>query len=236
VALPVPRAFWPLTITAANDTFAFLLGVTPYTASLSVGTVYYDPATYASAVAAAMTAQVANAWVGNVSATGRVTISGTSAWRPTARDGWAAAGYVSLPPANATSQTGDVQHQNGWYGIDPVLSDTKDLPQYDRRQSVSKSGRVRGLEIAKRKTRLVELAFLPGRKVYVADEGATTNEAIERLFDSGWARFRWWPDGLVAGIYADYALDVETAKELPYRRLNAANALYSLALRMRSYV
>ncbi len=255
MALPVPKAFWPLSVLAGvNDKIDFKVAGVTYAATVAVGT-YRQAGWYAGAEAWSLLSAVQGAmrtasgrvdlWV-SVTAMGHFSIRvdgatldllfSTGANKVTSLH--PALGYTDtdLSAGAGVELASQKQHQNGWYAVDPVFSDTRDLPQYDRRQSLAKSGRVRGLEVAKRKTRAIELAFLPARKVYIVDEGANWYEAIERLFDVGWARFRWWPDGTVESGWTDYALDIDTAKELPYRRLNPANALYALTLRMRQYL
>jgi hypothetical protein len=118
-----------------------------------------------------------------------------------------------------------------WTAIDPVLDDTGDLPVYERAAAWALSGRAKGLHFATRYRREVRLGFLPEWKVFKALEGAHANEAIERLFDDGWASFAYYPDAAGASG-GTYMLDDETRKALKRARLSPGNPTYSLTLGM----
>jgi hypothetical protein len=123
------------------------------------------------------------------------------------------------------------QHQNGWYAERPVVNDTGDLPVYERALARALGGQTYGLDFATRYDRMIGLAMLADYKTWKADEGAAhVNEAIERLFDAGWQRLRWWPDASVEGTYEDLVLDPETVKRMQRNRLSPAKPLYALNL------
>jgi hypothetical protein len=119
-----------------------------------------------------------------------------------------------------------------WLAQDPVLDDTRDTAVYDRVGQQAFTGRFKGLDLARRYVRVVRLGFLPGWKTWKVDEGLShVGEAIERLFDDGWASFSYFPDasGVADGIYA---LDEKTRKTFPRNRLSPGNPVYSLELGM----
>jgi hypothetical protein len=62
------------------------------------------------------------------------------------------------------------------------------------------------------------------------------NEAIERLWRDGHARFRWWPDASDEATYTDYRLDMSAIGEFAPKRLYTGKELYSLAWTLRRYV
>lgn len=248
MAPALPKAFWPLIVAAGvNDKIDFRRdgAGADDTATIAAGT-YLSAALLAVAVQTALDAAYATGdWTVSVSATGRVTIAhsatafvlkfSTGANAATsARD---LLGFGTVDTVSGLSATGANQHQNGWYAEDPVVDDTRDLPAFERAQTVALGGPVKSLEFATRYGRSISLAFLQPHKVFKEDEGSThLNEAIERLVEDGWSRFRWWPDASVEGTSADYALDIDSAKTLPRDRLARAVALYSLTLKLRKFV
>jgi hypothetical protein len=251
MALALPKAFWPLTIVAGvNDLIDVKVGASTYLATIAPGT-YDHPVWYAGeastsllgAVQVALQAAVANTWTHAVVA-GRVRIGGAAAFELLFSTGANAAasardvlGYGAVDTSAAASATAANQHQNAWYADDPVADDTGELPAFERAQTVALGGPVKSIEFAKRYGRAVSLAFLQPHKVFTAEEGSThSNEAIERLLEDGWSRFRWWPDASVETDWADYALDLDSAKALPRDRLARAVALYSLTLKLRKFV
>lgn len=241
--LPLPKAFWPATVTAANKVVNVTVGATPYVANVAEGT-YYSAALLAAAVQTALTAAVANAWSVSVSSTtGKVTVSGTSAFSLKFSTGAGAAssprhllGFGAVDTVSGTTATGQYQHQNGWYAVDPVQDDTGELPLYERGQSVALGGNGYALDFGTRYQRVIRLGFLPAWKTWSAEEGANLNEAIERLFDAGWQRLRWWPDASVEGAYSDLVMDLDTAKTLPRERLSPGNPLYALRMKFWKFV
>jgi hypothetical protein len=194
---------------------------------------------------AATFADTAHAWTVTMSSSGRVTIAvpgglpfslkfSTGANAATsARD---VLGFGAVDTATAQSVTGTLQIQNCWFAPEPVVDDTGELSAHDRAQTVSLAGVVKTLHYGTRRTRAVSLAFLPAYKTFTAQEGANTNEAIQRLYDTGYARFRWFDDQTDLATGTDYVLDLESAKGLPRNRLSPGSALYSLTLRMRKFV
>jgi hypothetical protein len=246
MALPAPKAFWPVTIAAAvNDRIDCREGGVDYVATIAAAT-YYSVADLLSAVQAALNAAVAASWTVTVSAQGRVSVASGSATSSLLFASGANAGdgvremlgfdAADVAASSGATATGVRQHANAWYAVDPVNDDTGNLPTYERAQTVSLFGVVRGVQFSTRYLRTITLSHLPQWKVFKDLEGSHGNEAIERLFDSGWARFRYWPDATVEAAYVDYALDADTAKALPRQRLSPGAALYSLTLKMRKYV
>lgn len=239
-----PAAMWPLTISAGvNDKIDLLVGATPYTATIAAAT-YYSLPSLATALQAALTAAVANTWgVGWSGIPAKINITGASAFTLKWGTGANAAvgprlllGWTAADTSSAAAQTAPNQHQNAWYADDPVADDTGDLPVYVRSQGRALAGRMKSLHFATQYVRTVRLAFLLETKVFKALESTKVNEAIERLFESGWARFRWFPDQTDLNTGTDYVLELDAAKALPRDRLSAGAALYSVTLPMSKYV
>lgn len=256
MAVPKPKSFWPLQVTSGvNDKIDFSRAGTPFTASL--GTALYLSPKYIlgeaipslhTAVESAMRAAcgVNDIVVTLDGTTGRFAIRctgaalalrfGTGANVATSAHGLLGYFGGDVGVGANVDAVANYQHQNGWYAPDPVQDDTGDLGEFTRVQAVALNGAVKSLDFGARDLRTILLAHVPAAKAYIADEGATTNEALERLIRSGWTRFRWWPDASVEGVWADYVLDLETAKQIPRRRLSPAAAYYDFTLRMRPYL
>ena len=243
MAPPKPAIFWPVTITAGvNDKIDFNRGGVKV-ATVAAGT-YYSPLTLLAAVDAALTAaDGATTWTLDFPTTGRVRVNASANFVLLFSTGANAAasprdllGFGTVDTASSTSAVAEHQHQHAWYADDPVADDTRDLASFERAQTVALSGRVKGLTHATRYRREVVLTYLPAWKRWTEDEGAYLNEAIERLWADGWARFRWFPDQSDLATGSDYALDLDTAKGTPRERLSPGSALYSLTLKLRRYV
>jgi hypothetical protein len=119
-----------------------------------------------------------------------------------------------------------------WQAQDPPLDDTRDVAEYERAAARSLSGRAKAVHFATRYRRTVKLGFLPAYKTWKADGGvAHAGEAIERLFDDGWARFTYYSDanGSADGVYM---FDDETRKAMQRARLSPGNPVYSITLGM----
>lgn len=148
-----------------------------------------------------------------------------------------ALGFKDEDRAAAVVHTSNYQHQNGWYAERPVVNDTGDLPVYERALARALGGQTYALDFGTRYDRAIGLAMVADYKSWKANEGVShVNEALERLFDNGWMRFRWWPDASVEATYEDLVLDAETAKRMPRNRLSPAKALYSFSLGCWKYV
>jgi hypothetical protein len=175
-----------------------------------------------------------------VSVPGAYVITTAAQVQPAANALNAVLGFTDDNQPLATSVTGAYQIRNLWCAPDPVTGDTGDLDQFERAQTVALSGVVKSVEYgdpdAPKRIRTVSFAFLPAYKVFIADEGSNTNEAIQRLFRRGWTRFRWFNDQADLATGTDYVLDLDTAKALPHNRLSHGAALFSLSLRMRPLV
>jgi hypothetical protein len=253
VAPPKPKAFWPITIVAGvNDKLDFLRGATPFTATVAPGT--YAAVRYYSGIAttplnaaieAAMNAVMPVADAGVGVEPGGVYRVGDYAGRVGFWTGANAATSIhrvlgfddaDVSAAPNVYVWGAHQHQNGWYADDPVAGDTGDVPEFTRSQTFALFGNSRGFDWATRDVRTVQLEYLNAYKTWVDSESVHINEAIERLFTSGWARFRWWPDATVENVWKDYVLDLDSAKGMAYDRLSRSAAFYSQTLKMRPYL
>ena len=235
-----PKAFWPLTIPSTGNKIDFTMSGSPLVATVQAAT-YTSPQQLASYVLAALIAAINAGWTVTVNAEGRFVITAGTAFTLNWENGPNAAHSIATflgwtdsddQASVAGSATAPRQHQNAWYASDQVVSDSGDRPLWERAQKVAPSGRVKGLTSGRRRVRDIKLGFLPSWKVWVAGEGTThPDEAIERLYDAGWAKFRWWPDAADDATFADYALDADTAGELPFNRLAPGSPVYSLDLR-----
>jgi hypothetical protein len=189
-------------------------------------------------------AAVSNGWTVTVSEQGKATIANAVSFSLLFATGANAAtsarnvlGFGAVDTASATSATAQHQMENCWFAAYPAADDTGDLDDYHRAQTVSEAGVVRSIQYgSQRLVRTVVLDFIPAHKMFIAAEGANANEAIQRLFRSGWSRFRWFPDATDLATGADYVLTPETAKALPRNRLAPGTALYSVTLKMRRFV
>jgi hypothetical protein len=244
--IPKPACMWPIRITAGvNDTIDFRASNDEgdKRATIAAG-VYYSPPEVAAAVAAALTAAWPLSWTVSISDTGHVTVSvpGPETFTILLEGGYenaagALLGFDPVTTPDGVSATGQHQMQNCWFAPDAAADDTGDLDEYTRVQTVSEAGVVKGLQYgAEKLVRAVSFTHLPPHKVFIAEEGASTNEAIQRLLRYGWTRFRWFPDATDLATGTDYALHIDSAKSLPRNRLAPGAALYSLSLRMRKFV
>jgi hypothetical protein len=254
MALAKPKAMWPIVIVAGvNDRIDFKIGATPYVATISPATYdhlrFYAGQTGPALLAAVDTALIAAAsgsgWSPNtVMAGNKVKLQGTSAFSlqwdtgpNKARSIGPTLGFDVVDQAAATTQTAQSQHVNAWYADDPPEDDSGNLPAYDRAVARAQGGQTRAVDFGTTYDRVLSLSFLQPWKVFREEEGTThVNEALERLFDSGWAKFRWWPDASVEEASTDYVLSPDTAKALPRSRLSPGNSLYSLQLRLWKWI
>jgi hypothetical protein len=182
-------------------------------------------------------------WTGAASSTGRVSLSanvgavvkfstGTHA-ATSARD---ILGFGSVDTASGTTHTGTLQHQNGWYPERPCVFDSREEYERVAAGTVALSGAIKSVVYGSpQETRRVDFAWLPEWKTKIAREGTHTNEAIERLWKDGYARFRYWPDATVEGTYIDVALDGEALKRFSPGRDDKMQ-LYAYTLSMRKFV
>jgi hypothetical protein len=243
MATPKPKAFWPLTISAANGKTDFDRGGVKV-ATIAAAT-YYSAAELAAAVVVALEAADATpVWACSVSATGRVTVSADLAFVLLFSTGANAAasardvlGFGAVDTASATSATGQYQHQAGWYADRAVRRDSKPRAERLIAGDVSHAGLVRSVQFGDvRELRAVELTMLRPEKAKISREGANVNEAIERLWRDGAGRFRWWPDAADEATYVDYALDIANLATFDPPRDRSDLERYSLAWVLRRFV
>lgn len=246
MTIQLAKAFWPLTISASNCVVYFKLGATDYGAFIEQGT-YTSAADLLTEIAVAMNAKGAGGvFTATIGATGRITI--TNSGFPfelriatfTTNSASAVLGFFSLDTASATSHTASFQHANGWYPDVAVRFDS--LTEFERdmdRVTVAMSGQNKRISETELEVRRVDLAFLDPWKTRIAREttfGTNNNEALERLWRDGAAKFRWWEDASVEGVYEDYFLDEETVKEFKPERMFQGKEIYAFSLLMRGYV
>jgi hypothetical protein len=257
--LPIPKAFWPFTVVAGvNDRIDFKVGANTYVATITPGT-YTHPfwfagdleTSLASAIVFALSAAYgAVDWFSGPApggAPGRFLISNvqnvpvqllgaTGANVARSALGWI--GWGAVDGGFNVQNIVPSQHANGWYAEDPVEDDTDELPSWNRAQTRALGGAVKSVQFGGTLyERSIALGFLQPYKVFKNAEGAQhANEALERLIESGWSRFRWWPDGSAEATYGDYVLDLDTAKRLLRNRLSPGAAFYSYPLRFLKFV
>lgn len=237
----LPKAFWPVTISASNGKIDFNRGGVKV-ATIAAGT-YYSAAELATAVDAALTAaDGATTWTVDFPTTGKVRVSASAAFVLLFSTGANAAasarhilGFGVVDTASSTSAVATYQHQNGWYGDRSVGFDGKAWFRRLGGQTVALSGRPKAVTWSELEYRSVTFSNLPAWKAKVEREGSNLNEALERLWRDGFARFRWWPDASVEGTYTDYALEERDLKEFNPARL-ASKELYTQAWTFRRYV
>lgn len=242
MAIPKPRVFWPLTITATNGKVYFARGGTDFTGTIAAGT-YLSPSDLATAVAAAMNAlDGGNVYVVTVTSDGLFTVSGTFAfelrWGFLANSAASALGWFSVDTVSSVTQTANFQHVNGWYSPVAVRRDSE--PLYEQENSVVTVA-LAGQSVFHGENELErrELVFdyLPPERTRITSEGggANNNRAIERWWRDGRARFRYWPDGAQDGVSYDYFLDLDSLKKFEPARMDT-KALYAVTLKLRRYV
>lgn len=248
-APPLPKCYWPVTITAGvNDAFQVkrVSDSAQINVTIAAGT-YYSFESLRAAVQTALTAAWSNGWAVSLASDNRVSFTGTASFA--LRFAYVGATGKMVAPllgfradaietGSGTSLVSTHQHANGWYAPDPVADDTEDLPGYDRAVARAIGGQTKAVDFGTVYDRVITLGYLPAVKVYKAAEVLTANkrQAIEWLFDDGWARFRWWPDASVEATWTDYVLSPETAKALVRNRLSPGSPLYSLTLRLWKWV
>lgn len=185
----------------------------------------------------------AGSWTVTASATGRVTLAsaGSSVVKFSTGSHAAASardvlGFGTVDTASGTSHTGALQHQNGWYPERPVVFDSREEYERTSAGTVALSGKTKLLTFGSaRETRSVQFAWLPEWKTKIAREGTHTNESLERLWRTGFARFRYWPDATVEGTYLDACMESrDLATFAPSR--DDRMQLYGYTLRMRKLV
>lgn len=182
-------------------------------------------------------------WSSSTGATGRVTLSSAVASTLNFSSGAHAStsardilGFGAVDTASGSTHAAANQHQNGWYPERVVTFDSRE--EYERMAAgtVAHSGKTKIVTFGSaRLQRRVSIGWLPEWKTKIAREGAYTNEALERLWREGFARFRWWPDATVEGTYDDWVLDpADLTKFKPDR--DDRMQLYSYTLRMWEHV
>jgi hypothetical protein len=215
-----PKAWWPLIIDATN-------GAIPGYGTVAADT-YLSAAEFLAAVRTALGSgfviYISNQGRVSIASSGSFTLDFSSAPPIAALLGFAAQSYASATGPSIV--TGPGQLANAWYADRSIGGDPG--PEFDSAAAVtvSLSGVVRTILYPDRETRTLTFAMVPSHKTKIAFEPASqsldgrdhTNEAAERLWRYGAARFRWWPDGAVDGEYIDLALTEESAKTFKPQR------------------
>lgn len=130
------------------------------------------------------------------------------------------------------------QHQNGWYPQGPAEKDS--LPIRDRDMSVTTravAGQAKTINEAELGERSWLFSFVEGRKVYRDFETtANLNESFERMWDTGYDKFRFYPDELSEAGGLDYSFTMEALRRFEPERQFARRGLYRFTLNAWKYV
>lgn len=130
------------------------------------------------------------------------------------------------------------QHQNGWYPQVPAREDT--LPVRDRSMNVTTravAGQTKTILEVELSERAWVFAHLEGWKTYKDLETTNTaNQAIERLWEFGYEKFRFFPNEVSEAGFIDYALTQDTARVFKPTRQFLKRGLYEFELLAWKYV
>lgn len=131
-----------------------------------------------------------------------------------------------------------MQHQGGWYPTAPAEFDS--LPIRDREMNVvtrAVSGQTKTVTEAELEERRWRFTFLESYKVYRTYESTTRlYESFERLWDTGFEKFRFFPDELSESGYIDYVLTLEATRRYEPRRQVLKRGLYEVEVAAWKYV
>ena len=244
MSFALPKVFWPLTITTANQAVYYKQSTTDYTANIAIAT-YYSAADLVTALVTAMNAVGGHAgtFSASVSATGVLTIANASAfilrWTFSTSSAASLLGYTDgSDTGSATSQLAGAVMSNGWWSPLPPLTDSKTFYETpDTQVTMSVGGQNRTLEETEFARRDVQFNWLPEASAITDGlSGLGVRTAIENWWRYGKGRFRYWPDATVEGTSVDYFLDSETViNGMAITRAMPTKALYSAKVRMRLF-
>lgn len=249
MSIQKPKVFWPLTISASNRVLPFSLDAAPLTANVATGE-------YLSAVALAAAIQTALIAAGVAGSTDEflVTVSSTGHFiiNPNG-DGEVSFTFFSNPTniiaevigfdpdfntdPSTDPVTAPYQHQNGWYSDVATADDS--LLVRDRSMDVvtrTVEGQTKFLSEQELVNRAWIFRWLNPEKTYIDFEGDNLNEAIERWWEDGRGKFRYWADGTAESDYADYVLDLETIREFRPKRQRVNKGIYEVSFGAFGYV
>lgn len=248
-----PKFYWPLVITAANKAFKADIGAGTITINIAEGT-YLSAASLATALATALnaggfggTAQVVYPTTSLTVAIGTIIISWPAPWSMIGTGN-------TLAPLLGMNQvdhaavfdggfqyvvTGDFQHANGFYPKVPPITDT--LPIRNSAMNTvtrAASGQTKFILETELAEREWEFGYLPPERTYKTFEGFSgdRNKAIERLWDSGYARFRYFPNATSESDPLDYVLSLDSIQKFAPTRMYQKKALYSWRIKAWLYV
>lgn len=246
MSIPLPKVFWPLTITSANNKIPirYAGGASFATASIAVAT-YYSAATFRAAVEAALqTAVPALGFTVTVSSVGIFSFFGSAAWTfewATSPTEIAAANLGFNTGADSASSgnaiTANHQHKNGWYARVAAAADDSIIDRRGDRQTVAMSGQNKRVQEVELTRRVMTFQFTEAAHTFTASEsGTTVNAAAQRWWSEGAGRFRYWPDAATEGTSVDLHLSEETIVEFKPRRQFSGRALYEFQMECGGFV
>lgn len=252
MSIAKPRLFWPLVIDASNQVITFVQGGT-INAAVAAST-YIDSDALVSAIASALAATgAAPGLVVAISSDGVISISLSLPWTLKCTAGsftayWigvnSAADIVALG-AGPYTVTCAFQVSNSWYSSNAVREDS--LVIRDRGMNVvtrAQSGQTKFITQDELSNRILKFSYNKPERTYKQYEGLSNasdaatkyNRAIERLWENGYSRFRYWPDGSASAVYSDLVLDSDTLKQFAPSRMYTKKALYEFTLKCWGYV
>lgn len=121
--------------------------------------------------------------------------------------GYSAVENLTARAAGSQTSTSPKVVAGVWAPEQQYVDDTEDFPIYNSTMTRMMSGRQRVMRWGQRYRREVEIDFLPGAKVFAAEE-STVNEAFERFYSyaSQGEPFEFARDWMIStGTYAGYA-------------------------------
>lgn len=238
-----PKVFWPITIDSTNRVIPFHEATAGnLSCNIATGT-YLSAVLLAAAIQTAMRAAHANVNALNVtvSTAGLFTFVNATAikfrWSVTTNSVYLILGYTAVDTSPATTQTAINQHKNGFYSTVATADDT--LPIRDTSMDVvtrTVAGQTKFLAEQELTKRRLVFRWLNPEKTYIAFESTYVNQAIERWWADGKARFRYWPDGLTEGTSLDYVFDLETIMEFKPKRQKTNKGIYEVEFGLFGYV
>lgn len=246
MSIALPKVFWPIVITGANQIVVITSGGGDRTAAIAVAT-YYSAVELAAALQVAIRAAHASLSAATVavSATGYISITNGTAFTVKVTDVTftdETATLLGFGTADVASSGGVVtapyQHGNGWYADVAIRTDS--LTIRDRSMTAktrAESGQTKTIYSTELSSRELGFAYLKPEKTFEDYEATTyTNQAIEHWWADGADRFRYWPDGTVEATYVDLVLDLETSSKWQPKRQYVKKALYELTFKCWGYV
>lgn len=252
MAIALPKIFWPVTSPVGGWALRLNNGA-DFTASMGAFTAFTSAAQYATILQAAILPTIPSMLV-SVSPTGRMVFKcNVPGWQIKAGDALSTA-YAQLGmfaiTYNAVNDPATYgvgtphgitiagQVQNGWWSDVAAAEDS--LPYRNLGSRVvtrAMNGKAKFVSENELFDRELVFRFLKPHKAWLQYEG-TSNvyESLERVFTTGYSRFRYWADASVEGTSEDLMLKDESLKEWKPKRMFNKKALYEVTLNCMRFV